>query len=514
MSEKKLSPRQKMINMMYLVLTALLALNVSAEILNAFVLVDESLIKTAENMVSKNEAVYSSFNKLNEQFPVKTKPWKDKADVIKVQAQELVDYMTALQNEIVKKGDGSDELYKKNGPVAVQKKDENNIPGEIMILNKKGLDLKKKIDLFRELLVGYSEGSETIVKALKSSLSTEKIKSNEGSLKAWDEANFEHLPLSAVLTMLSKMKTDVRNAEGDVIAYLFSKVGGDEMKVNKIKAIVNSPVNYVLVGEKYQAQIFIAAYDSTQEPEVVLDGGTKLPIENGMGIYNGPTGAPGMRTYKGVVNLKLPSGEIKAYDFKGEYQVAVPSVSVSPTKMNVFYIGVDNPVDITAAGVASDKVNASISAGSIVKDGKGGYIVKVKTPGTVRVSVTASGKSLGTKEFRVKTVPSPVTTIGSDQTNWKGGVMDKTTLIALSGVNATMENFDFQLTFNVTQFIVSATIDGFDEEVKSTSRSFTPQQKQLISKVGKNKKVIIEQVKASGPDGSVRKLNDIVLKLK
>jgi gliding motility-associated protein GldM len=269
-----------------------------------------------------------------------------------------------------------------------------------------------------------------------------------------------------------------------------------------------------LVGEKYQSQIFIAAYDSTQNPEVILDDKTSLPIQNGMGIFNGNTGSPGMKSYNGIVNLKFPSGEVKPYKFHGEYQVAVPSVSVSPTKMNVFYIGVDNPVDITAAGVAADKVNASISGGTISKASTGGYIVRVRTPGTVSISVTAEGKSLGKKDFRCKTVPDPVATLGSDKTNWKGGIIDKSTITALSGINATMENFDFELSFNITQFVVSATIEGFDEEYKSTSRAFTPQQKQLMKKVAKNKKVIIEQVKAMGPDGTSRKLNDLVFKLR
>ena len=193
--------------------------------------------------------------------------------------------------------------------------------------------------------------------------------------------------------------------------------------------------------------------------------------------------------------------------------VAKPSYAVSASKMNVFYIGVDNPVDITAAGVPADKLSATISNGSISKTSNG-YVVRVKRFGKATVRVTADGRSLGSKEFRVKKVPDPVAVIGSDKNNWKGGVMPKTTLTALRGIRAVMENFDFNLKFNIVSFNITCNINGFDESAKSKSGTITSQQKNIIRKAERRSRVIIEDVRAKGPDGTIRKLNDIVLKLR
>ncbi len=520
MGHGKTSPRQKMINMMYLVLTALLALNVSAEILNAFVLVDNSLVKTANNIDEKNEGIHTEFLKAFEENKGKVGPWKEKADEVKTKSKELVDYITSLQEQIVKIGDGTDALYKEHGSSAIAKKDDTNSPSQVLILEKKGVELKTKIETFRELLKTYSKDkvgkvNDGLVASLESSLSTADIKGHEGNMIPWELANFEHLPLAGVITMLTKMKTDIKTAEANVITHLFGQVDAGSFKFNKIEAIVRAEKGFVLQGEEYKAEVFIAASDTTKEPTILLDNGTKLKIDTatGKGVFIARSGA-GVHKLKGQIRLKNPSGEdTLKYDFQTEYQVAVPSVSVSPTKMNVFYIGVDNPVDITAAGVNPNSVNASfVGNGSIAKSGAG-YIVKVRGGAKCSINVSADGKNLGSKEFRIKTVPDPAAVVGSDPKNKKGGQIAKATLAGMSGVRAELENFDFQLTFSVTTFDVTAQVGGFYETEKASSGAFTPRQKGLINKLNRNDRVFIENVRAVGPDGTPRKLNDIVFKL-
>jgi gliding motility-associated protein GldM len=186
--------------------------------------------------------------------------------------------------------------------------------------------------------------------------------------------------------------------------------------------------------------------------------------------------------------------------------------------MNVFYIGVDNPVDVSVAGVPPEKVSVSITGGGSINKVNGStYNVRVKTPGKVTVTAIADldGKkvNMGTKEFRVKTVPDPIAVVGNDPKNMKGGVIQANILLAAGGVKAILENFDFDLSFKVTEFAVSATIKGYDQTYSSNGAAFTPQQQQLIKQVGSGKKVYIEDVKAQGPDGSVRKLGSISYKL-
>lgn len=521
MGHGNLSPRQKMINMMYLVLTALLALNVSAEILNAFVLVDDSLEKTSSNITEKNDEVYTEFNAAFTENPAKVGPWKEKAEDVQAKSKELVEFIESLQNRIVEIGDGTAELYKEKGSQAIKKKDDNNVPAQVMILEKQGLELKEKINQYRELLKSYAvdkSGNEVsgLVSTLESSLSTDDIQGEEEK-KPWEIANFSHLPLAGVITMLTKMKTDVKNAEADVINHLFRQVDAGSFKFNKVEAIVKADKGYVLQGEEYRAEVFIAASDTTQTPEIVLDSGTKLKVDStsGKGIFTTSRG-PGTYTLKGEIRLKNPSGEdTLRFDFSQDYQVAAPSVSVSPTKMNVFYIGVDNPVDITAAGVPADKVSASLSGrGSISPRGSGKYNVRVKGGTEVTVRVTADGKSLGSKKFRVKRVPDPVAVIGTNKTNWKGGLWNKSQIVGMRGIRAEMMNFDFDLRFRVTGFDVTARVGGFYETEKSRSGAFTSKQKVLIRKLDRGDRVFLENITAMGPDGTTRNLNDIVIKLR
>lgn len=515
MGHGKETPRQKMIGMMYLVLTALLALNVSAEVLNAFLLIDNSLTKTSENFQVKNDEVYTKFQKaFSENASVK--PFKDKADEVAAKSNDLFEIIHGYKLEIVQTADGPE-----GDPKNIQNKADNNIPGQLMVLEGRGEKLKEEIIAHREFLLSLIEDtarSSLVYNSVKNTLNTNDITGNTGEKVSWVAANFDHLPLAGVITLMSKMQNDVRTAEAEIIAYLFGQIDAGSFKFNKLEAIVNASTNYVLKGNEYKAEVFIAASDSTVEPEIELAGGTKLKIVDGKGQYVGNTSSVGFKTWTGVIKMKSPAtGEILEFPFKSEYQVAEAGLVVSPTKMNVFYIGVKNPVDVSVPGVPADKVTARISSGSIVKSGSG-YVVTVKKPGKVFVSASAdfSGnvKQMGKKEFRVKRVPDPIAKIGSDPKNSQGGVMPKNLLLAQAGIKADLENFAFDLKYRVTGFTVSATIKGYEEEASSTNALFTSKQKALIKKVATGRKIYIENIRAKGPDGSTRKLGSIVLKLR
>ncbi len=526
MGHGNLSPRQKMINIMYLVLTALLAMNVSAEVLNAFVLVNDSLITTEKNIDTKNEEVYADFDskfKVNEK---KIGPWRDKALKVKNASDGLIKYINQLQEKIIIDAGDDYNLYLENGTKIIKKKDDTETPTFTMLEDKsdgqiRALELKSKIESLKldiAKAIGKGKGTESILHGIESNLSTKDSKSQDGDMQKWEITKFQKLPLVAVLTMLTKLKTDVINSESEVINYLHGQVDAKSYKFTDLNAIIKPDKSYLLSGEKYRAEIFVGASDTTLKPQIILSGGKKIErFEDGKGIYEVTAGGYGMHSLKGVIVVNKPGSitEKDTFAFNEEYQVAAPSVSVSPTKMNVFYIGVDNPVEITAAGTPANKVSASMTSGTIRKNGGSKYTVKVSRVGKTKVNVSANGKHLGTKEFRVKSLPSPITTIGRAGTDYyKGGRIPKSTLLALSGINATMENFDFALNYRITEFTVVCTIGGFDKVAKSTSRKFTPKQKSIIRQAKKKTRVILERVKARGPDGKNRKISDLVLKLK
>ncbi len=521
MAHGKETPRQKMIGMMYLVLTALLALNVAAEVLNAFSLIDGSLRKTTENTHSKNGEVYSKFEAAMQENPIATKKWKDKADQVKVKADELFAYLDTLKYKIVRTAEGP-----QGDPNNVVKKDDINVPGQIMILERedgkpRGEALKDRIDTFREFLIGMIDDKKAdagIIDGFKATLNTDDIIAVDGGTKPWVIANFDNLPLAGVIALMSKMQADVRNSESSMLSYLFSNIGGTDFKFNKIEAIVTSPSNYVLMGSPFKAEVFIAASDSTTTPVIKLNGGSELPIENGKGIYTGSTGSPGPKSFGGVIELKQPkTGKILKFPFQSEYTVGQASLVVSPLKMNVFYIGVDNPVAVSVPGVPPSKVNAFVSGGGSIRRSGNAYVVRVKGPQGKNVKVGATAeldgqkKNMGSKEFLVKKVPDPVAKVGGK----RGGTVAKNWLAAQTGVAAVMENFDFDLRFKVIGFNISAQAKGgYVQDAKSSSARFTAAQQNLLRGVQSKRKVYIEDIKAKGPDGTVRNLGSLTFRIK
>ncbi|MBN2891142.1 MAG: gliding motility protein GldM [Bacteroidales bacterium] len=513
MADKGLSPRQKMINLMYLVLTALLALNVSAEILNAFILIDQSIQKSTVNVNTKNGEAYGVFIALNQENPKKVEGWYDKAMELKAKSDELTEKIQEYKQLLVTTADGPE------GDVNhIQKKDDNNVGGQVMITEKNGELLKEQLEEYREFVLGLideaDKDSSILVSNIETTLTTEDVESlsEPGKMLPWAEANFEHLPLIAVIAMMSKMQNDVRNVESDVLSYMKNKIGETDFRFNKIQAIVNAPVSYVRIGEEFSADVFIAAADTTQDLKIELtEGGGKMVIDTvtGRGIYTGNTGSPGTFKWGGNIILTDPgTKEEKKYPFMNEYQVVSPTFAVAADKMNVFYIGVKNPVTITGTGKS---ITASISGagGRLTSTGNGKYDVTVTSRGDANVTVTADGRQMGTVKFRCLPVPDPYATVAG----MKGGVIAKQTLLAQSIVRAQLDNFVFDLSFPVTGFTVSATINGFTEEAKSTNASITSQQRAIITQLNRGQKVYFENITARAPDGTIRNLGSISFKL-
>ncbi len=540
MGHGKETPRQKMIGMMYLVLTALLALNVSKDILNAFIIVDEGLVKTTQNFTEKNSFLYEEFGTLNASNPSKAGPWNEKAMDVKKKASDLFDMIQNLKAEIVKKADKTNDAIGAKNSVASSKivsKDNTNIPAEIMVgdnNNGKGKELKAKFVEFRETLIKYVEKDELLKKTIENALETSDATLDGGIKETWESKHFEHLPLIAVTTIMTNLQSDIRNVESDVVKYLLNQVDAGSFKFNKLEPVVIVNSDYVLKGGEYKAEIFMAAFDTTQNPTIYtgqvqeikladgsfdyqIVGGNRdsLPIDpiTKKGIYKRSAGSVGSVKWGGIIQLKATDGSIIRKPFKREYLVAESGAVISPTKMNVFYIGVDNPVSISVPGVGSDKITAFNTNGLIRKEGTG-WIVNPKNVGTATLTVNAKidgkDKAVGNMLFRVKTIPDPVAKVAGK----KGGGLDKNILLAQSIVQADLEGFDFDAKFTVTEFTVSATIKSFSQDVaaKGTSR-ISEKQKDIIRNLNRGDRVYFQDIKAIGPDGKPRELNTVYFKI-
>jgi len=507
------TPRQKMIGMMYLFLTAMLAINVSNEVLDAFTIVDNGIGKTIQTIEKKNEITYDDFKTAFDVNPKKVGDNWELAKRIKSESDSLFNHIQNLKWKMVRKSDGEEADISN-----IIAKDNIDIPAEIMILGKEGAKLKEHINAYKDLLVSHIAVKDSSFRHnIESTLDTQKPpKGKDGIQHSWESLRFSHIPLAGAVTLMSKIQSDIRGSESDIIGYLFNSIEAESFKFNKLKAEVFANSNYILKGSSYEAEIFITAVDTTQQPNIRLRTGQKITNFNKerRGLYTVNTSKVGTFKWGGVIIYRSPSGIETPYPFETEYTVAEPSVVVSATKMNVFYVGVDNPVSISAAGIPADKIKASMTNGRLSKNGTS-FIARPLTPGkvakvTVQAEVDGKMQNLYSTTFRVKSVPDPIPMVGGK----KGGDIKKNLLIASGGVDAEMVNFDFDMKFKVTGFTISTVVGGFTQDKKSRSGNFTNDQLKLLKKLKRAQKVYIEDIKAVGPDGATRKLPTLSFKIK
>ncbi len=532
MAHEKLSPRQKMIGMMYLVLTAMLALNVSKEAVEAFKKVDKGLTQTIANYTLKNDVIYKEFDRAASENPAKAGKYKTSAYQVKERADEAFNFIQGLKIEIIKKAEKDPETPAVKGNEViieeVKRIDDTNVPSEILIganENGKANDLKALLAEYRQFLITTLDGKNpTAEEALKKSLSTDDAKNIDGKTERWENLNFQTLPLVAVICILSEYQVNVRNGETEVLNYLYSQIDASSFKFTKLGATV-IPVssNYITVGSDYEARVFISATDTTQFPEYII-GDTKLPRdEAGKGIYKVRASSVGPKKWGGIISLKAPDGSIKSYPFSDSYVVGEPNVIVSPTAMNVMYAGIANPIDVSVPGVSPDKLRIKVVNGNVttekVKNAKGEYFkgawaIKPNAVGQdvqVIVSADINGKPVqyAPYPFRVKSIPSPVAVFGGKST----GSISRADALAQQGVFAIMPDFDFELNYTVTSFTIFYTDKGMDIEEPCTQSNLTPKQKNALNGLTRGKNLMIKDIKAVGPDNKTRDLNAIVLKI-
>ena len=482
--------------MMYLVLIALLALNVSNEVLNAFRTVKESLENTTNSFAITADNTMRAFESAMENDPGKTKPFYDKAKQAQQYTNELYNHIEALKKEI-ENVVGMDE---ETGYIKA--------PGDLDAVNQvmlregtaKGAALKKKIRETREKLLAL------IPEADRSSVSIPlEAKDPAKGAKKWEHVMFESVPATAGLTILAKLQTDAKNAEVEVSRYLLTAVNASDFKFDVLEPAVVAPTSYVLTGQPYQAEIFLTASNSTQQPEVLVNG-QQLPVQGNKAIFSATHTTPGVYEYKGTIRVPGPDGTVEEYPFSQSYQVSAPTAVVSADKMNVLYIGVDNPISVSVPGIPRESIRASISSGSL-SGGNGSYTARVTQAGTSVISVSAEVggevRSLGSQTFRVRTVPPPIPEFGGINS----GTLSASVAKVQPGVFAVLKNFDFDMKFTVTRFTMIIARRRTDPFVQTAnSNALTPQMKQALNTLAAGDLVAIDDIYVKGGDGTTRKL--------
>lgn len=523
------TPRQKMIGMMYLVYTALLALNVSVNVLDGFNMVDQSLVGTIKSNQVKNEYLYDKFDYLADQNPEKVGKWLEKSKQFKDESTNLYNYIQDLKMSIAKTADGDnyvgDEIFINGGivdgveylPEHIGARDNLDVAAQLTLpdTGTRGKELHEMIDNYRNLAIEMMPDT-TKHAALRTNFNTDPRKQNDGSETPWEYGVFHGMPVCAAVTILSKLQTDILSAESEVVDYLIKQVDASDFRVNKIDALVIPESNYVIKGGTFNADIVLAAMDSTAKPEVFI-GGKEIPN----GKYSVACNSVGTFNITGELKMKNPAGEVISYPVKSSYIVGEPSVTISADMMNVFYAGIVNPISVSVPGIPSSSLQVTMTNGTINRTATGWSVKPAKVGQECKIMVSATmdnGKtqSMGFRSFRVKALPPPIAFIATKGANgltqkYKGGTgIAKATLLAAAGVRAELDDEDLDVKYNVLSFETNF-FDSMGNTLVEPSQGdkFSSKQMDSMKKLVKGKKFFISKIRAKGPDGIERILPPI-----
>ena len=506
------TPRQKMIGMMYLVLTAMLALNVSASILNGYTQVDESLHATIETMQESNADLYATFKAALDKNPEKTQEYYDKAMEVKAASDQFFNYIQKFKDEMVLLADGKNA--KMNAKVSeIGKKDDTNIPSQYAINEGNAATLKDGINQFRDFLIKATGETPAFDEEMRRTFVTDDGQNAEGEVISWENTIFHEMPMCASITVLTKLQNDIRHCEGKAVQLLLEATDAGDLRVNKFNAYVIPSANYVVKGTKYSAQVILAAIDSTQTPEYYVNG-QKLGSN---GVYEVIANTVGVQKITGKIGYMDQQGVMQYLPFEREYTVGEPTATISNTDLNIMYRGYDNPFSISVPGVSAHLLQVTCKQAS-VEQSNSMWIIRPNTnsPDNLEIEVYANiGGSLtlmGSQVYRVKNLPRPdayfeINGVPTEDTRIPRAhlINPKNKIVASYGADGLV-----QAKFEITGFQVKLPT-GASISVKGDH--FDTKSLDAIKKLKQGNMLNLMYIKAKGPDGKEVQLRGLSIEL-
>lgn len=504
-----------MINLMYIVLTAMLALNVSSDVLNGFTQVEEGLKRTNSNVEQRNAAILNTLEAFARQNPDKGQKWYDKATEVRHVTDGIYLRIDSLKQLIVREADGSDGDVEE-----IQNRDNLEAASYVMLSGQhpRGARLRNDIDGYREYIASLMADS-TKRANIELALSTDPV-TRKGTLgkQSWEESKFDNQPVVAAITLLTKLQNDIKYAEGEALANLLSNVDAGDVRVNELNAFVIPQSRFVMRGGRYSANIVLAAVDTTARPAVYVNGNR---LGNDRGLYEIAPQATGSFDYKGYLEVPHGDGTVTRHPFESSYTVIEPTATVSATMMNVLYAGIDNPISISVPGVAMNNVSATMTNGTLTRSGDHwiAHPTKVGDEAVIAVTAQMDGKPLNVAStaFRVRKLPDPTPYIAFKDANgaesrYKGGGrgISKTLLLNAPGIEAAIDDDLLNIQFKVISF-ETVFFDSMGNAIPEVSQGsqFSQRQKDSFRRLSRGKRFYISRVKATGPDGITRDLAPI-----
>lgn len=496
---------------MYIVLTAMLALNVSSDVLDGFGQVEEGLARSNATVDQRNEAVFRRLEAFAEQNPEKGATWLDKATEVRSTTSRVYGLIDTLKMAIAIEADGN------NANLANILNQDNLDAASIVMLSPgsaKGKHLRSTIDYYRNYIGSLMSDSLKRDNIMRS-LSTEQI-TRRGTVtpQLWEEAMFENKPVIAAITLLTKLQSDIRYAEGEALSTLLANVDAGDVRVNELNAFVIPQSRNVMRGSRYSANIVLAAVDTTQRPTIYING---KQLDNDRGLFETLASSTGNFDYSGYLEVPHGDGTVTRHDFNSSYTVIEPTATISATMMNVLYAGIDNPMSISVPGIAPSAISASMTNGTLSRHGDSWVARpgKVGTEAVVTVTANIDGRpqTVATTSFRVRKLPDPAPFISytdskGHQERYKGSKpFPKTLLLQAPGIEAAIDDDLLNVSYRVLSF-ETVFFDSMGNAIPEVSQGsqFSQRQKDSFRRLQRGKRFYISRVKAIGPDGIERDL--------
>ncbi len=527
MAGGKQPPRQKLIGLMYLIFLSLMALNVSVEVLDSFPLINQGIEDTNRNFEMKVDMVYDDFQEQRLLFSEDhVQPFYGEARYLQEQADSLVNYILTKRTQMLAEVEGiSFEEADTLDLIDQRRKDNYSISSRFWLVEN-SIDPGARdggpgtrAHILREKITNFTNSIDSILdqheQSIQLGLDVEGPFYVQDRQVNWQQMNFDRVISVAVATNLQRLVTEVRNAQFDAVNMLYDLIHAGDFRFDEIAARVVPRSQIVMEGDYYEADVFVAAYDTRQDPEIVVDGVGSVPVSDGVGRLRVPATSPGSRQHSGVIRVTSPAGVVEEHPFETEYTVERPTATVSADKMNVFYIGLDNPVSISAPGIPTENLRPSVSSGAeLVQRDDGTHVVRIE-PGTSNVTVSVNAlvggetRTMGESEFRARTVPDPVASIAGR----REGRVDRQVLVAAGRITAEMDRFEFDMSFDIGSFEMTTVVGGdFRRYRQEDGASFTDEMIGVINNARSGQEITFRGITTRpGPDGSTRNLGAIAL---
>lgn len=494
MAAGKLSPRQKMINLMYLVFIAMLALNMSKEVLSAFGILNSKIIESNSITDERNE---NSFGQLSQKATEQPGQYGEKkiiVEKIRKISKEYCDYLEGIKTEITRKTEKDAE-----GNFMYEQMDKGDLVDRLFFkgdkVSKEGQEFLDKIKNYPAQIkaIAGSKLPEVEVEKIEKRFSTAPVKSkNAGATLSWIDYNYKGFPLIATVTKLTQLQADVKATESDVMASMFQSDLIAAASLTAYQPIVVLEKSVFFQGEAVKGKIILGKFDPKLVAKSVVVNGSSVQAMAGQANFSFGSGSIGEHPISGSFNFD-ENGKVISLPIKDKYVVVArpKSATISADKMNVVYRGVVNPMTISFAGISADKVKAS-APGLAPSGAPGAYSMRpgAGTEVVINVTGTLPDNSIVSdkRTFRIKGIPGPTGTIRGEM----GVVKGPKSSLEISTIGAKLVDFDFEVGLDVVGFNFKVT---GQPTVVVVGNKLNAQCKSVLSKVGRGDQVTISEIK-------------------